>query len=87
MMVTPAFLASEFIAEHELPVLLEAASRKAVKLIWIHVKHALYEDAGLDEVQCAHDVRQPLLGMTESERAAALVQIARSIKSAADAMP
>lgn len=87
MMVTPAFLASEFIAAHELPVLLEAASRNAVKLIWIHVKHALYEDVGLDEVQCAHDVKQPLLGMTEAKRAETLVEIARTIKNAAGTMP
>ncbi len=82
LLVSPDFLASDFIAEHELPQLLDAAEKKGLKILWICVSDCLYTETEIGDYQAANDPRKPLdtLG---SELNKALVSICERIKQAA----
>lgn len=80
LLVSPAFLASEFIASHELPRLLAAARKRGCRLFWVPVAASLFEETELGEIQAAHDPQRPLETLSEAERNAALVAICRRIR-------
>jgi hypothetical protein len=80
LLVSPNFLASDFINEQELPFLLSAAEERNVRLLWIYVAPAMVEETPLGELQCTHDYDRPLLLLSDAERAQCLVNIARQIK-------
>ncbi|AUT01320.1 GTPase [Nostoc sp. CENA543] len=82
LMVSPNFLASDFIAENELPPLLNAAKYEGLKIIWIPITFSLYEETEIAKYQAVHDPKQPLKSLSESEQDAALVEICKKIKTA-----
>jgi pimeloyl-ACP methyl ester carboxylesterase len=83
LMVSSDFLASDFIAEHELPPLLAAAEKEGVKIIWIPVTFCLYDETEIADYQAAHNPNQPLDGLSPTELNQVLVKICRQIKAAA----
>lgn len=82
LLVSPNFLASDFINQKELPYLLDAADNKGVKLIWVLLQHCLYSETPIGDYQAAHDVSKPLNGLRGANLDAMLVDICREIQAA-----
>jgi hypothetical protein len=83
MLVTPNFLASDFIVQKEVPYLVDAARRNAVRLVWIPVSYSNYGVLPIAAFQAASDPRQPLDSLAQWEADRELVRIAEFIYSAA----
>jgi hypothetical protein len=80
LMVSPNFLASDFIMSHELPYLLAAADRQEIRLTWILVRTCLYHRTRLHEFQAVHDVSRPLSKLTDAEQDDVLVAICQLLE-------
>lgn len=81
LLVTPNFLASDFIHEHELTPLLKEAEKGNVCIIWIPVRACSYKETPLKDDQAAIDPKKPLANM-KAERDKAWVQICKEIEKA-----
>ena len=82
LLVTPHFLASDFIHEHELTPLLKGAKKGDVRIIWVPVRACSYKETTLKDYQAAIDPDKPLANM-KAERDKAWVRICEEIKRAA----
>ncbi len=82
LLVSPDFLASDFIAENELPSLLNAAKTEGLIIIWILLSFSGYEGTEIEKYQAAHSLHQPLDSLNESELNGVLVDICKQIKKA-----
>ena len=80
LLVSPDFLASEFIGEHELPGLLKAAASEGLTIVWVPVRDCLYAETEIADYQAASDPSRPLASLTAAEVDRALVEISRVIK-------
>jgi hypothetical protein len=87
LLVSANFVASDFIAEEELPPLLDAARRRGTQIIWVPVGACLFREAGLGEYQAAHNPAEPLEGMSPAKRNAVLVEICETIRWAGQRQP
>jgi len=81
LLVSPDFLASDYIAKAELPRVLERAG-SSLTVVWIPVRASAYEVTPLAQLQAAHDPKRPLASLTEAESDAAMVAVARKISAA-----
>lgn len=82
LMVSPHFLASEFITELELPQLLKASKEEGLIVLWIHITDCLYKETEIGKYQAAHSPPDPISKLTESERATVFKKICEEIKKA-----
>lgn len=82
LLVTPAFLASDFIANNELPPLLDAASKEGCRILWIKVEESMVEDTPINDYQALYH-EAALISLNEADRNAALQRIAKGILSEA----
>jgi pimeloyl-ACP methyl ester carboxylesterase len=82
LLVSDEFLASDFIDQKELPVILKAAEQRQIKLLWVYLSPALYEGTPIKDFQAAHDPARPLAHLSAAEQGEALKQIAINIKKA-----
>ncbi|MEH1968810.1 COR domain-containing protein [Nostoc sp.] len=83
LLVSPNFLASDFIHKNELPPLLNAAQAKGLTIIWIPLSFSSYEETEIEKYQSAHPPDQPLNSLNRSEEDQAWVNICQKIKAAA----
>jgi internalin A len=80
LLVSPNFIASDFIADNELPPLLNAAKAKGVTILWIPISHSSYEEMDFSKYQAAHDPKHPLSSLPNHEQDRVLVKICEGIK-------
>jgi hypothetical protein len=59
-LVSPDFLASDFICEHELKPILELSKSQVVRVLWFTVRACDYESSPLKGFQAVIDPRKPL---------------------------
>ncbi|HEV7892782.1 MAG TPA: toll/interleukin-1 receptor domain-containing protein [Pyrinomonadaceae bacterium] len=85
LLVTEAFLESDFIRERELPRLVKDAKKKETILFWIAVEKVTYKHTALKDIQPANDPAAPLSSLGQDECQAILAEISRKITAAADA--
>src|SRR2546423_1189876 len=79
LLVSPAFLASDFIKNNELPPLLNAAKADGLTIIWIPISSSNYKYTEIAAYQAALDPNKPLDGLRRSERNKAFVKICNII--------
>lgn len=82
LLVSPHFLASDFIHERELGPLLKKAEEGGVKILWIPVRDSAYKVTPLKNYQAVHDPGDPLAKMTEADRDSAWVTVCEKIEKA-----
>ena len=69
LLVSADFLASDFIAENELPPLLAAAKERGVTILPVLLKPCAFSDiCELEAFQCVNDPSHPLISLSETEQ-------------------
>jgi internalin A len=81
LLVTPDFLASDFIHEHELTPLLTEAEAGGVTILWVPVRASSYLKSPIKDYQAVSDPERPLARM-RAQRDEAWVEICRRIEQA-----
>jgi hypothetical protein len=82
LLVSPDYLASDFIVNNELPPLLRAATDRGLRLLWLPVDYSSYDKTVIREYQALRDPRVPLRKLSAASRTQALVEVARAIVDA-----
>ncbi|MHC5862985.1 toll/interleukin-1 receptor domain-containing protein, partial [Nostoc sp.] len=82
LLVSPDFLASDFIADNELPPLLDAAEAEGLTIIWIPLSFSSYEEIEIEKYQSAHPPNKPLDSLDSAQQNEAWVAICKKIKAA-----
>jgi hypothetical protein len=82
LLVSPSFLASDFIHEHELGPLLKEAKAGGVKILWIPIRASAWEETPLKNYQSVSPPKKPLARMSTAARDEAWVEICKQIKHA-----
>lgn len=82
LMVSPHFLASDFITDEEVPALLAAAEEAGLTVLWFVVSACSYDETDIPKYQAVLDPKQPLAGLTDAEVDAAFVKICKKISDA-----
>ncbi|MEH2160299.1 MAG: COR domain-containing protein [Nostoc sp.] len=82
LLVSPDFLASDFIADNELPPLLDAAEAEGLTIIWIPLSFSSYDETEIERYQSAHSPNQPLDSLESAQQNKAWVDICKKIKAA-----
>ncbi len=82
LLVSPNFLASDFIANEELLPLLQAAENEGLTILWIAVSASLYNETEIGNYQAANNPTEPLDSLSPSQMNVALVKIVERVKAA-----
>ena len=85
LIVTPDFLASDFIAENELPPLLDAASSDGITVLWVAASSSFYAVTEIAKYQAANNPARPLDMLSKAQRNKELVDICKQVLSAYEA--
>lgn len=80
LMVTPSFLESDYISNHELTALLQAAESEGLIIFWIPVKPSSYKETEIAQFQAAHNPDKPLSGLRGAKLEQSFVDIASRLK-------
>jgi hypothetical protein len=80
LLISGPFYASEFIAEDELPPLLQAEEKRGLVILGVHVGYSLFDlDQRFRDFQSVNSPERPLVSLSEGEQQEVLVKLARRI--------
>lgn len=79
LLISPDFLASEFIATEELPQLLESAARNGTLILPVILRSSLFAKTNLGQFQAVNDPAKPLATLSRANQDAILVKLAETI--------
>lgn len=79
LIITPQFLASDYIRNHELPFLLAQHRAGNLRIFWLVAEHVDLTGVELLGLQAAHDPMQPLVTLSASERNTVLANISTQV--------
>ncbi|MEO0707307.1 MAG: COR domain-containing protein [Cyanobacteria bacterium J06649_5] len=82
LLVSPHFIASDFIDNNELPPLLSAAENEGLTVLWIPISYSPYKDTDFEKYQAAHPPQQPLDTLEKPQRNKAWHDIYQKIQTA-----
>jgi hypothetical protein len=82
LLVSPNYLASDFIAKHELPPLLDAAKNEGLIILWIAIRNCFYQVTEIERYKALNDPSNPLATLGLRVRDNELVKICEQIRSA-----
>jgi hypothetical protein len=82
LLVSADFLASDFIADSELPPLLAAAKQEATVILPVIVSPSRFGKTHLAQFQAVNSPDEPLIAMTRAEQEATLVQLSEAVEDA-----
>ncbi len=83
LLISADFLASEFIAMYELPLLIEAAQQRRLTILCVIVRPCLFHDTELEQFQAVNPPSQPLSTMSSSQREEVWIRVVELVKSRA----
>src|SRR5712692_7517570 len=82
LLISPSFLASEFIAENELPPLLHAAEEEGAIILPVIVRPSNFEDTELASFQAVNSPSMPVAKMRGYQRDAFWAKVVKDIMKA-----
>lgn len=82
LLISADFLASDFIAHHELPPLLKAAAKSGALILPVIISDSAFPDSELAIFQAINSTDQPLNTLQEGQVEQVLVQLYRRIRDA-----
>lgn len=82
LLVSPNFLASDFIMETEFPEILKHATNGKTIIYWVAVSFSLYKTTQLKDIQCVNTSSKPLESLSKSDLNLELVEISKKIANA-----
>lgn len=82
-LVSPDFLASTYVVQHELPAMVRAADEGDLRLLWAYISAAGWEETPLKRFQATHDTKLALDRLPGPEQNEILKSIAQQMKAAA----
>ncbi|HEX5705741.1 MAG TPA: toll/interleukin-1 receptor domain-containing protein, partial [Pyrinomonadaceae bacterium] len=83
LLVSPNFLASDFINAHELPPLLAAAESEGLTILWVAVSESLYEQTEINDYQAANNPARPLDSLGPAELSRTLKEVCEKVLTVA----
>lgn len=83
LLVSADFLASDYVANVELPMILSRATHD-MTLLWVPISHSAVKSTPLWEFQAAYDPSRPLSTLEKPQQEEALADIASHVAAAAD---
>lgn len=82
LLVSPNFLASEYIHQHEFSPLLEKVKKNQVQMLWVPIHASSFQKTPLEQIQAAYNPKRPLAQMGGAERNSAWVKVCVEIEKA-----
>jgi hypothetical protein len=82
LLVTPKFLASDFIHKHELGPLLKEAADGGVKILWVLIRDCSYKETPLKDYQAVVSPPDKPFALMRAERDTAWTRVCEEIKKA-----